>query len=225
MLASRGDAAAALPTLKTMVRLIGADQVAIRARSAQGLSYAYATTLLPNHWRLIAATSAQNEHDEGIRNLLVRMAELAALLLVGFAAVILGADVAFGSPVRRLTAAVRRWQDGGAFDPGPLPGAPDEVADLARSFRDATGVLRQREAELVQAKERQDLLVLEIHTPGEEQPAGGRQPAEPAGQPHPHAGGAGRVPGRAGPGARPGDAASPPVRRRRACTPSTCAPS
>ncbi len=163
VLASRGDAAAALPTLNSMVRLVGADQVAIRARSAQGLSYAYATTLLPNHWRLIAATSAQNEHDEGIRNLLVRMAELAALLLVGFAAVILGADVAFGSPIRRLTAAVRRWQGGGAFDPGPLPGAPDEVADLARSFRDATGVLRQREAELVQAKERQDLLVLEIH--------------------------------------------------------------
>ncbi len=163
VLASRGDAPAALPTLASMVRLIGPEQTAIRARSAQGLSYAYATTLLPNGWRLIAATSAQRERLQGIRTLLVRMAELALLLLAGFAAVTLGADVAFGSPVRRLTAAVRRWQAGSPFDPGALAGAPNEVADLARSFRDATGVLRQKEAELGQAKERQDLLVLEIH--------------------------------------------------------------
>ena len=163
VLASRGDAAAALPELATMVRLIDRDQTAIRALSAQGLRYAYATTRLPGGWRLIAATPADREYAAAVRNLLYRMAELAFLFVLGLTAVVLGADVAFGTPLRRLSLAVRRWQDGAVFDPGNLAGAPDEVLDLARSFEEATGVLRQREAELVRSQVKQDLLVLEIH--------------------------------------------------------------
>ena len=163
VLASRGDAAPALPSLTTMVHLIGADQLAMRAASAQGLRYAYATTLLPGGWRLIAATSAEAEHALAVRRLLYRMAELALLLALGLAAVVLGADLAFGNPLRRLSAAVRRWQQGSPFEPGNLAGAPDEVLELAQSFREATSVLRQKEAELVRSQEKQDLLVLEIH--------------------------------------------------------------
>ncbi len=163
VLASRGDAEAALPDLATMVRLIGANQLTLRAPAAQGLRYAYATTLLPDGWRLIAATPAEREHALAVRRLSFRMGELALLLVLGLAAVVLGADVAFGNPLRRLSMAVRRWQDGAPFEPGNLIGAPDEVLELAQSFREATGVLREKEAELVRSQVKQDLLVLEIH--------------------------------------------------------------
>ena len=163
VLASRGDAGAALPDLRTMVRLISARQLALRAESADHLRYAYATTLLPSGWRLIAATSAEREHRQAVQTLIYRMAELAFLFVLGLTAVVLGADVAFGNPLRRLSMAVRRWQAGGPFEPGNLDGAPDEVLDLAECFREATGVLRDKQAELVRSQEKQNLLVLEIH--------------------------------------------------------------
>ncbi len=162
-LASRGDAVAALPSLPAMVSLIGAPQLALRAVSASGHRYAYATTLLPSGWRLIVATSAEREHAQAVRTLMVRMGELALLFVLGLTAVVLGADVAFGNPLRRLSTAVRRWQAGEQFDPGNLKGAPDEVIDLAQSFQEATAVLREKEAELVRSQEKQNLLVLEIH--------------------------------------------------------------
>jgi two-component sensor histidine kinase len=127
------------------------------------LRYAYATTLLPGGWRLIAATSAQRELQLAVRRLLFRMVELAVLWVAGLTAVVMGADVAFGNPLRRLSQAVRRWQGGAVFDPGNLAGAPDEVLELAQSFKDATAVLREKEAELVRSQEQQNLLVLEIH--------------------------------------------------------------
>ena len=163
VLASRGDAADALPALPTMVRLISASQLALRAVARSGHRYAYATTLLPSGWRLIAATSAAREHARAVQSLLVWMGQLALLFGLGLTAVVLGADVAFGNPPRRLSTAVRRWQGGEPFDPGNLRGAPDEVIDLAQSFAEATGVLREKEAELVRSQEKQNLLVLEIH--------------------------------------------------------------
>ena len=163
VLASQGNAAAALPDLATMVHLISASQLATRAKSARGLRYAYATTLLPEGWRLIAATSAEREHSLAVHSLLFRLGELAALLVLGLCAVVFGADAAFGNPLRRLSMAVRRWQAGEVFEPGNLAGAPDEVLELAQSFREATGVLRDKEAELVRSQEKQNLLVLEIH--------------------------------------------------------------
>ena len=163
VVASRGDAAEALPTGATMATLIGADQLALRARSAVGGRYAYATTALPTGWRIITATSARRESIAATRALLVQLAELGALLLAGLATVVVGADVAFGQPLRRLSTAVRHWQAGAPFDPGELAGAPDEVQQLATSFREATGVLRQKTAELARAREQQDLLVMEVH--------------------------------------------------------------
>jgi two-component sensor histidine kinase len=163
VLASRGDATDALPDLPTMIHLVSSSQLALRAVSAHGLRYAYATTLLPGGWRLIAATSAQLELQLAVRRLLFRMVELAVLWVAGLTAVVMGADVAFGNPLRRLSQAVRRWQGGAVFDPGNLAGAPDEVLELAQSFKDATAVLREKEAELVRSQEQQNLLVLEIH--------------------------------------------------------------
>ena len=163
VLASHGAVADALPASGTMASLMASDQTAEQSLSARGLRYAYATTVLPGHWRLVTATSADREHARAVRELVVRLAELTALLVVGLTAVVLGADLAFGNPLRRLSAAVHRWQRGGLFNPGDLAGAPDEVLQLARSFHEATRGLRQREAELTKAQERQDLLVLEIH--------------------------------------------------------------
>ena len=163
VLVSRGDAPAALPRLPTMIRLVGSQQGSLRANSERGLRFAYATTLLPGGFRLIAAVSADREHAAALGGLLLRMAELAVLWAAGLAAMVLGADVAFGNPLRRLSQAVRRWQTGAAFNPGDLAGAPDEVLDLASCFRDATAVLRDKEAELVRSQEQQNLLVLEVH--------------------------------------------------------------
>jgi len=95
--------------------------------------------------------------------LALRLAELAVLIAAGLAAVVLGAEATFGKPLRRLSAAVTCWQSGGAFDPGPLTGAPDEVHDLAHSFAQATSALREREAQLARAQEKQELLMLEVH--------------------------------------------------------------
>ena len=92
-----------------------------------------------------------------------RLAELAGVMVASVAAVVLGADVAFGRPVRRLRAAVERWRAGEVFAPEPLTGAPDEVLELAQSFKDATEGLREQAKQLARAKEQQDLLVLEIH--------------------------------------------------------------
>ena len=162
-LASRGDAAVALPLPGTMDTLLAGGQLALRAEAGSGARYAYAATLLPGGWRLVVATSAEREHAAALNELLLRVAELAALLVAGVAAVVIGADVAFGQPLRRLSAAVRRWQGGGSFDPGDLAGAPDEVLQLAASFQESTDSLRQKELELSRAHEKQNLLVMEVH--------------------------------------------------------------
>ncbi len=163
IVASRGAVANALPTGAVMISLISARQVTLRAKSAAGFRYAYATSELPGGWRLIAATSAAVEHTEAVNVLLLRAGETALLLLAGLTAVVLGADVAFGAPLRRLSRAVSRWQAGEAFIPGDMTGAPDEVQQLAASFKEATHTLRMKQAELARAEEQQNLLVLEVH--------------------------------------------------------------
>ncbi len=163
VLAARGDTGAALPRAETMQAMQDGQQLALRAEAAGGARYAYATTSLPGGWRLVVATSAQREHAAAVHELVLRLAELTGLLLVGLLTVVIGADVAFGQPLRRLSSAVKRWQGGGAFDPGDLAGAPDEVLQLATSFRDSTRTLRQKETELATSLEQQNLLVMEVH--------------------------------------------------------------
>jgi two-component sensor histidine kinase len=160
---SRGAAADARPTVETLANLDASGQTALLANSADVLPYAYAATQLADGWRLITAYRATREHDAAQSRLALRMAELAVLIAAGLAAVVLGAEATFGKPLRRLSAAVTSWQSGGAFDPGPLTGAPNEVHDLAHSFALATSALREREAQLARAQEKQELLMLEVH--------------------------------------------------------------
>ena len=160
---SRGASETGLPTVQTMIKLSEADQTAELTRSVGAIPYAYTATRLPNGWRMITAYRATREHDAALKLLFFRLGELALVVLAGLAAVVLGAETAFGKPLRRLSAAVTRWQAGRRFDPGPLRGAPDEVHDLARCFAEATTALREREAQLQKAEEKQNLLMLEVH--------------------------------------------------------------
>jgi two-component sensor histidine kinase len=162
-IAANGSAGDALPPVATMLALQASADVTLLGRSAGGVHFAYASTRLANGWQVVGAYRSTREHLKALNVLYIRLADLAALLLLGLAATVLGAEIAFGDPLRRLRAAVINWQKGAPFDPYGLQYAPTELLDLARSFAQATVSLREREAELARARERQDLLVLEVH--------------------------------------------------------------
>ncbi len=157
-----GDLTDALPTIPIMAVLLATPGL-VRGTSASRHRYAYAATELLNGWKLIVAIDATPEHRHALQVLVLRSAELAAMLLTGLAAIAIGADVAFGAPLRRLSDSVHQWRAGEEFSPGKLAGAPDEVVQLANSFAEATAGLRNKEAELIRAYEQQTLLVLEVH--------------------------------------------------------------
>lgn len=161
--AERGSQSQSVPTVRTMAALLQPEGGSLVARSAQGVPFAYVSRPVIGGWRVLSAYQAGREYAAAARSLTYRMAEIGVLTLLSLGAIITGAAITFGEPLRRLTNAVGRWQNGAAFEPGPLTSAPFEVRELARSFGEATAALRRGEAGLVQAKERQDLLVLEIH--------------------------------------------------------------
>ena len=163
LVASAGNVADALPQAEEFAALTTGRHSLTGGGSTAGHRYAYAAAPLGSNWRLLVALTAQPEHKRAVQVLFARSAELGLLLLGGLVAVVLGADVAFGVPLRRLSGAVRRWQAGAPFEPGSLVGAPDEVQQLARSFADATAVLRQKQEELARAEQQQQLLVMEVH--------------------------------------------------------------
>jgi len=105
----------------------------------------------------------QFELDHDHQLLIRRTAELLALVLIGIAAVSLGASVAVAEPMKRLSGAVRRWRAGGAFEPGELAGAPCEIRDLSSAFARATDSLREQQRKLSVAAAHQELLMQEIH--------------------------------------------------------------
>ena len=161
--ASRGQAAMALPTLDILVKLQHSKDETLLAASAGGDPYAYAATRLPNGWQLVGAYASTREHIKAQRVLYTRLVYLTVLLLLGLAVTVLGADIAFGGPLRRLRAALTAWQGGALFAAKGLESAPTELVDLARSFSEATISLRQQKAALDRAEEQQALLILEIH--------------------------------------------------------------
>ncbi len=161
--ASRGPLATARPNAETLAALDGDEPLTLAGSSASGQPFGYIAIPLSDGMRLLVARPTARERKQGLDLLMLRISELTVLMVAGVAAIVLGVDFAFGRPVRRLRAAVERWRAGGAFEPETLLGAPDEVLELAQTFRDATDSLRRQEAELTKAKEMQELLVLEIH--------------------------------------------------------------
>jgi two-component sensor histidine kinase len=161
--ASAGMAAAALPDVPTLAALQRAKGETRLAPSAGGEPYAYAATRLASGWQVVAAYRSTKEHIKAESVLLTRLGYLAALLLLGRGVTVLGADIAFGGPLRRLRAALTVWQGGGAFETGGLASAPTELVELAQSFSQAAISLRDQRAELERGKAQQDLLMMEIH--------------------------------------------------------------
>ena len=161
--ASSGQSAAALPPLETLLRLQHSKDETLLAASAGGDPYAYAATRLPNGWQLVGAYASTQEHIKAQRVLYSRLAYLAVLLLLGLLVTVLGADIAFGGPLRRMRTALAAWQGGAPFEVKDLDSAPTELVELAQSFSEATISLREQKAALDQAQERQALLILEIH--------------------------------------------------------------
>ena len=163
IIASSGQAAEALPRLTTLLKLQHSKDETLLAASAGGEPYAYAATRLANGWQLIGAYGSSREHVKAQRVLYTRLVYLAVLLALGLALTVLGADIAFGGPLRRLRTALAEWQTGVPFEARALDNAPTELIDLARSFNEATLSLREQKTALDQAQERQELLILEIH--------------------------------------------------------------
>jgi len=163
IIASNGLTAAALPALPTLAALQQSRDESLLAESAGGVPYAYAATRLPNGWQVVGAYSATKEHISAQRVLFTRLAYLAALLLLGLGVTVLGVDMAFGGPLRRLRHALTVWQGGGAFDASLLASAPTELLDLAQSFNRAAISLREQRDALERGKAQQDLLMMEIH--------------------------------------------------------------
>jgi two-component sensor histidine kinase len=163
IVASNGLATEALPDITTLVKLNRSKDATLLAPSAGGIPYAYASTRLSNGWQVIGAYRSTREHVKALRVLYTRLADLAALLLLGLAVTVLGADIAFGDPLRRLRTALADWQAGGGFDEHALASAPTELVELARSFNQSTISLQEQKAELERARARQELLMLEIH--------------------------------------------------------------
>jgi len=154
--------AAALPPAAALARLL-AGQAVLQTLSAGRRPYAYAIASLPGGLRLLVGHASDRELRRARIVLLDRLGELGLLLLCGFAAIAMGANVAVLEPLRRLNHAVGRWRGGGPFDPGRLAGVPREVRELSLSFAQATQALTDRERQLRGALAQQDLLMQEIH--------------------------------------------------------------
>lgn len=87
------------------------------------------------------------------------------VIALGIGLIIVGGGINQGvvRPLRALTGAVERWRGGGAFDDQAGATMPTELAELSGAFRQATGALAQREADLRAAISQHELLLQEIH--------------------------------------------------------------
>lgn len=93
-----------------------------------------------------------------------RLIEIGALLALSILAVVLGAEYAVSRPLSRLRRAVAQWQAGArTFEISGTSAMPDEVRDLAESFRAGAFALSARERDLQAAIERAEILAAEVH--------------------------------------------------------------
>jgi two-component sensor histidine kinase len=153
---------AGLPPAPILQALL-ADSAIIDAMSAGGAPYAYASGSLGHGYRLLIAYPATADQAAARQVLIRRLEQLAALLLLGLAAVAIGTHVALVQPLDRLRDAVRRWRIGGAFDERPLGTAPVELRELAASFADATRAIAEHASRSEAAVSQQELAMKEIH--------------------------------------------------------------
>ena len=149
------------PAAMTDVLAHGSDGVSTNSVGGRPMSYA---TLSPTPDNLLLF-GLPRDRDVGGSDALLgrRMAEVAILLLVGFAAVAYGADRLVATPVRSLGRAVEQWSVGGRFEAPPADLAGGDIRALWTSFEHATDAVTRRERQLHTATTRQKLLMQEIH--------------------------------------------------------------
>jgi two-component sensor histidine kinase len=151
-----------LPPPPVLAALLGGSTI-IDATSTGGAPYAYASAGLGHGYRLLIAYPATQDQAAARQLLSRRLLQLAALLLLGLAAVAVGTHVALVQPLDRLSSAVRRWRVGGSFDATALDSAPIELRELAKSFADATSAIAEHAARSRDAVGQQELAMKEIH--------------------------------------------------------------
>ena len=151
-----------LPAAPVLKQLFAAPGI-IACSSAHDTQFAYASAPLGNSYELLVAYPAAADRAAARDLLGKRLFQLALLLLLGLAAIAIGAHIALVEPLDQFGRAVASWRRNGVFDAGSIQDPPLEVRELAASFGDATLALAGHEARHRVAVEQQDLLMKEIH--------------------------------------------------------------
>ncbi len=158
-----GASDADLPPQDRIAGLLRNLSTAERGRSAADQPFDYAARRLQDGQVLLAGYNAAPAKAAARADLLRHGAVIALTCLIGMVIANAGTSGAVVRPLRALTGAVERWRTHGVFDPGPLEGMPNEIANLSLAFSHATNALAEHEDELRDAAARQDLLMQEIH--------------------------------------------------------------
>lgn len=153
---------AGLPQAASLEELLAGDRT-IDAQSTGGAPYAYASADIGDGYRILVASPAAADRAAAHDLLVKRIVQLTLLLMLGLAAVAVGAHVALVEPLDQLARAVARWRHGGGFDPSGIDDPPTEIRELAATFGSATRALAEHEDRQRKAVEQQDLLMKEIH--------------------------------------------------------------
>jgi two-component sensor histidine kinase len=146
-----------------LLRQLEAGPVTADARSAGGQPYAYASALVGDGYSLIVAYPATFDRAAATGLLIRRLGQLGLLLLLGLAAVAIGAHLALVEPLTQLSRAVARWRTEGRFDAAALHDPPTELRELATTFAEATSAIAAHDARHKVAVSQQELLMREIH--------------------------------------------------------------
>ena len=156
------SASSELPAPNVLKALLATPAI-VDSVSANGMPFAYASAPLGHSYKLLVAYPAAADRAAARDLLGKRLFQLALLLLLGLAAIAIGAHVALVEPLDQFGQAVAAWRRGGVFDAGSIQDPPLEVRELAASFGEATRSLASHEARHRVAVEQQDLLMKEIH--------------------------------------------------------------
>ena len=141
----------------------GLGERVFAATTADGTALLVATGLLGPELGVAYAVPAGPVRAAALRLALLHLAEVAALLALGAAALLLGVSHVVARPLRRLRDAVVRWRAGAPLEIGEDRDMPAEMRDLADSIRDGAAALHRREDELRAASEQAELLAGEVH--------------------------------------------------------------
>ncbi|MBV8096800.1 MAG: sensor histidine kinase [Acetobacteraceae bacterium] len=163
LLPLEGATSTALPGSSVLNALLGSSAALLWAPSTGGQRFGYGITGIRDGMAILAGIDADTALTKARERLVRLLAGLGSALLAGVLAVGLGTHYAVVRPLRRLTAAIRRWRTGDEFRVKPDGAMPAEIDEMRRAFQDAVSALADRETALRCAIAQQDLLMQEIH--------------------------------------------------------------